>query len=85
MTRVWRRQVFEATRWSKVRGPAGVVFRELSDVGAMCSQWNTFVADGVPICGTTVNPDAVSKHMSRHMRKLCWKSWAREHNVGRDE
>ena len=42
MSRVWRRQVFEATRWSKVRGPAGVVFRELSDVGVMCRQCGTF-------------------------------------------
>ena len=74
MTRVWRRQVFEATRSSKVRGPAGVVFRELSDVGVMCRQWCTFMVDGSPI-------DAVSKHMSRHMRKLCWKSWVREHDA----
>ena len=43
MTRVWRRQVFEATRWSKVRGNAGVVFRELSDVGVMRRQWGTFL------------------------------------------
>ena len=81
MIRVWRRQVFETTRWSQVRGPAGVVFRGLSDVGVMWSQWDTFVIDGVSICCRSIHPDAVSKHMSRHMRKLCWKSWAREHNV----
>ena len=39
------------------------------------------MVDGGPISGGSVNPDAVSKLMSRHMRKLCWKSWAREHNV----
>ena len=39
------------------------------------------MVDGGPISGGSVNPDAVSKLMSRYMRKLCWKSWAREHNV----
>ena len=65
MTRVffWRGQVFEATRWSKVRGPAGVVFRGLSDVGVMWRQCVTFVVDGVLISCTSINPDAVSKHM----------------------
>ena len=58
-----------------------MVFRGLSDVGLMWSQWDTFVIDGVSICCRSIHLDAVSKHMSRHMRKLCWKSWAREHNV----
>ena len=48
MSRAWRRQVSEATRWSKVRGLAGVVCREVCDVGVMWSSWDTFVFDGVP-------------------------------------
>ena len=40
-----------------------------------------FVVDGGPISGGSVNLDAVSKLMSRHMIKLCRKSWAREHDA----
>ena len=32
MREAWKRQVWEATSWTKVRGPAGAVFCEMKDL-----------------------------------------------------
>ena len=72
-----RRQVFEATMWSKVRSPAGAVLMELSDVGVMWGQWDPFVVDTVTISCANISLTVVRKHSLRHV----WKNWASEHNV----
>ena len=39
MREVWKRLVWEATSWKKVRGLAGAVFGDMEDLGVTCPSW----------------------------------------------
>ena len=61
----WRRQIWEATLWRKVNGPAGAVFCEFQDLGIALPSWHMpRVTDGRKITGarTVVRKRCLSMH-----------------------
>ena len=47
MRGAWKRQVWEATSWTEVRGPAGADFCEMKDLGVAAPSWQVLrMGDG---------------------------------------
>ena len=59
----WRRQVWEATSWKKVGGPAVAVICEMKDLGKTLPCWQALkMGDGGMISKKDTCPDRQQKH-----------------------
>ena len=46
VSEAWKRQMWEATSWHEVRGPARAASRELTGLGMQWPTWDTIKVDG---------------------------------------
>ena len=66
----WTRQVWEATSWTKSRGPEGTFCCESRDLGITASSWQVFViSDNRMISTKDTCPEDIKKTPMRHMGK----------------
>ena len=76
----WMNQALEVQTWRQVRGPAGAVVCETSDLGIKWAQRHTSIFEGDrSIDMRYVCPKDVKKMLLQQARTVCWKKWAAKH------
>ena len=73
----WRRQVWEATLWTKVRGPAGALLCEMRDLGITVPSLKVLrVSDNSMVSKKDTCTGDIKKTLMRHAKDACWRKWA---------
>ena len=76
----WMRQIREVQSWKQVRGLAGAVMCETSDVGIKWSSWHTLVfSSEITIDMRFACPKDVQKMLVQRARSVYWKKLAAKH------
>ena len=76
----WMRQIREGQTWKQVRGPAGAVMCETSDLGVRWPQWHTLIfSDETKIDMRYVCPKDDKKMLVQKVRSVYSKKWAAKH------
>ena len=81
MRDVWKRQVWEATSWTKVRGPAGAVLCEMKDLGITAPSWQVLRLGGRMISVKDTCPEDINQTLTRHANDVYWLKWAKKHDI----
>ena len=76
----WMKQSFEVHTWKQVRGPAGAVMCETSNLAIKWPQWHTLIFEvQVRVDMRCVCPKDVKKMLLGQARSTCWRKWAAKH------
>ena len=74
--------MWEATSWTKVRGPAGAVFCERKDHEIIVSGWQVSgMCGGESISVEDTCTEDIKKTLMRHAKDVYWRKWSTKHEV----
>ena len=74
MKEAWKRQVWKATSWRRVGGPAGAVFFDMKHLGIVLPSWHVLkLEDGRMISLQSICPEDVRDNFDQACNRKGWK------------